>query len=315
MALYGPYWREVCKWVVHELLFTRRLESLKHVRVAEINNCIKDLYGLWVRNNRNQIKFEMNQLFQDLTMNIVLKMVVGKRYFSVVHGENNEEVCLSSIRCTSQLPIMVGLGWATKGNEEDCKEMEMLTKSWLLEHRQKRVTRKTIESDEQDFIDLMLSILEEDVYLRGHDRDLVVKAIAPNLILAAMDSTAITLSWVLSLLLNHREVLTKVQDELDFHVGKDRNVEQKDNDNLVMSSRKGKWTASSSRSGHASHRKRRGIDDSSSSHYARVKRDVPEDMEGYDDSTFYNLEAALAWSTFSKRPILMEKIAVVGDFT
>ena len=42
------------------------------------------------------------------------------------------------------------------------------------------------------------------------------------LILAATDTTAGTLTWTLSLLLNNREVLNKVIDELDTQVGKEK---------------------------------------------------------------------------------------------
>ncbi|XP_043696219.1 xanthotoxin 5-hydroxylase CYP82C2-like [Telopea speciosissima] len=248
LAPYGPYWREVRKWVVLELLSNRRLESLKHVRYAEIDNFIKDLFGLWVRNiNRNQIKVEMNRLFRDLTMNIVLKMVVGKRYMSIVHDENNEEVqriqttivdffkIIGVSVASDVLPSFLSwLDWdgQQRAMKKTGKEMDALAESWLQEHQQKRLSGKS-HSDEQDFIDVMLSILEEHAQLHGHDRDSVVKATALNMIIAATDTTAMSLSWLLSLLLNHKKVLTKAQDELDFHVGKDRNVEEKDIDKLV----------------------------------------------------------------------------------
>lgn len=42
-----------------------------------------------------------------------------------------------------------------------------------------------------------------------------------------------TLVWALSLVLNHNNVLKKIQDELDFHVGKERLVNESDIPNLV----------------------------------------------------------------------------------
>ncbi|KAJ8748010.1 hypothetical protein K2173_014437 [Erythroxylum novogranatense] len=53
------------------------------------------------------------------------------------------------------------------------------------------------------------------------------------LIIAASDTTAVTLTWTLALLLNNRDVLNKVQHELDIHVGKDRQVKESDMQNLV----------------------------------------------------------------------------------
>ncbi|KAJ4974760.1 hypothetical protein NE237_007934 [Protea cynaroides] len=248
LAPYGPYWRQVRKWVVLELLSNRRLESLKHVRYAEIDNCIKDLYAFWVRNNRNQIKVEMNRVFRDLILNIALKIVVGKRYLSVVNVENNEEnqrIQSTMIEYLHYVGVSVAsdvlpsfLSWMDwdgkqRAMKKIAKEVDMLAETWLQEHQQKRLSGKADGDDQQDFIHVMLSILEEDSQLYGHDRDSIVKATTLLIIFAATDSTAISLSWALSLLLNHKEVLKKAVDELELYVGKDRNVEEKDIANLV----------------------------------------------------------------------------------
>ena len=41
-------------------------------------------------------------------------------------------------------------------------------------------------------------------------------SILQALILGATDTTTITLTWVMSLLLNHRDILNKAQNELDI---------------------------------------------------------------------------------------------------
>jgi cytochrome P450 len=54
-----------------------------------------------------------------------------------------------------------------------------------------------------------------------------------NLILSGSDSTMVTLTWTLSLLLNNSHVLQKAYDELDIHISKDRHVDESDITNLV----------------------------------------------------------------------------------
>ena len=54
-----------------------------------------------------------------------------------------------------------------------------------------------------------------------------------SLILGGYDTTSITLTWALSLLLNNRHVLEKAQAELEVHVGKHRQVDGSDIQNLV----------------------------------------------------------------------------------
>ncbi|XP_071933858.1 cytochrome P450 CYP82J17-like [Coffea arabica] len=53
------------------------------------------------------------------------------------------------------------------------------------------------------------------------------------LIVAGTSTTSRALSWIISLLLNHRHVLQKAQEEIDSFVGKERWVEESDIKNLV----------------------------------------------------------------------------------
>jgi cytochrome P450 len=54
-----------------------------------------------------------------------------------------------------------------------------------------------------------------------------------TLIAGATDTTTVTITWALSLLLNNRHTLKKVQEELDEQVGKERLVNESDINNLV----------------------------------------------------------------------------------
>ena len=54
-----------------------------------------------------------------------------------------------------------------------------------------------------------------------------------NLVLAGSETTAVTLTWILSLLLNNRRTLKIAQEELDRKVGRHRWVEDTDIKNLV----------------------------------------------------------------------------------
>lgn len=50
--------------------------------------------------------------------------------------------------------------------------------------------------------------------------------------MAGIDTTVITLTWCLSLLLNNRNALKNLQDELDTYAGKERKVDESDLKNL-----------------------------------------------------------------------------------
>ncbi|KAL8116192.1 hypothetical protein AgCh_022620 [Apium graveolens] len=78
---YGSYWRKIRKLAMVELLSVRQLEMLKHVWESEVNFFVKELYEQWTRNgNGSKVVVEMKERFGDLTTNIVVRTVAGKKY-------------------------------------------------------------------------------------------------------------------------------------------------------------------------------------------------------------------------------------------
>ncbi|MBA0759630.1 hypothetical protein Gotri_022484, partial [Gossypium trilobum] len=126
------------------------------------------------------------------------------------------------------------LRWFDIGGDERLmkkvrKELDEVGEGWLKDHKGKRSSDKLNNSND-DFMDVMLSIATDT---EKHDADTINKATCLALILAASDTTMVTLTWALSLLLNNKDELRKLQEELDIHVGKDKLVEESDMENLV----------------------------------------------------------------------------------
>ncbi|KAF8402137.1 hypothetical protein HHK36_013089 [Tetracentron sinense] len=245
-APYGEYWREIRKISTLELLSNSRLEKLKQVRTTEVDTCIKELYSLFTKNNKAcSIKVLMNDWFEHLTFNMVIMTIARKRYFGNVDAEIESEASqfrkairefmyLAGVFVVSDaLPYLewMDLQGYVSSMKRNIEELDTLIASWVEEHIQKRDFSES--KGEPDFIDTMLSILSEDTLLSNHKRDTIIKATALNLIIAGSDTTSITLTWAISLLLNNDKILKRSQEELDVHVGKDRFVEESDIKNLV----------------------------------------------------------------------------------
>ncbi|XP_027359631.1 cytochrome P450 CYP82D47-like [Abrus precatorius] len=244
---YGPYWREIRKLTTIELLSNQRLELLKNTRRSEVEAAVRELYKLWSRDGctNGGVLVDMKQWFGDLTHNIALRMVGGKPYYGAAddHAEGEARrykramrdcVCLFGVFVLSDaVPF---LGWLDingyeKAMKRTASELDTLLEGWLEEHKRKRVWN-TNGKDEQDFMDVMLNVLQ-GAEISGYDSDTIIKATCLNLILAGSDTTMITLTWALSLLLNHQTELKKAQEELDTHIGKDRKVEECEMKKLV----------------------------------------------------------------------------------
>ncbi|KAK8714478.1 hypothetical protein V6N13_149668 [Hibiscus sabdariffa] len=241
---YGQYWRDMRKLVTVELLSSGRLELLKHVPDTEIDIFLKELYEQTVKSGGVAV-VDMKEIIGDLATNIIVRMVVGKRYCGA-EGSCNEE----SRRCQKAMADFLHLagvflvsdavpflGWldVVMGNigkmKRIAKELDFTLESWLNERRERRQSEET--KGDKDFIDVMLSIMDVS-NVPSQEADVTIKATCLNLILGGGDTTVVTLTWAVSLLLNNRHVLKKVQDELDIHVGKQRQVEESDITNLII---------------------------------------------------------------------------------
>ncbi|XP_010451089.1 PREDICTED: cytochrome P450 82C4 [Camelina sativa] len=250
-APYSAFWREMRKIATIELLSNRRLQMLKHVRVSEISMGVKDLYSLWVKNGGSEpVIVDLKSWLEDMTLNMIVRMVAGKRYFGGTGSETSEDTeearqCKIAI---SKFFHLIGiftvsdafpaLRWFDlQGHEKEMKqtgsELDVILEKWIENHRQQRKVSGTKEND-SDFIDVMLSLAEQGKLSHlQYDANTSIKSTCLALILGGSDTTASTLTWAIALLLNNKEMLKKAQDEIDLHVGRDRNVEDSDIKNLV----------------------------------------------------------------------------------
>ncbi|XP_040997515.1 xanthotoxin 5-hydroxylase CYP82C4-like [Juglans microcarpa x Juglans regia] len=251
-APYSPFWREMRKIATLELLSNRRLEMLKHVRASEVDMGIRELYDSCVKNSSGRsttpLLVELKRWLEDLTLNVVVRMVAGKRYFGASAAGDDGEArrCQKAI---SQFFHLIGifvvsdalpfLGWLDlQGHERAMKktamELDSILEVWLEEHRRRRSSGEIKGEGEQDFIDVMLSLQEEGQLSNfQYDADTSIKSTCLAVILGGSDTTAGTLAWAISLLLNNRHVLKKAQEELDLHVGMERQVDESDIKNLT----------------------------------------------------------------------------------
>ncbi|XAR58754.1 hypothetical protein NMG60_11014282 [Bertholletia excelsa] len=238
LAPYGPYWRDVRKIVTLELMTSHSLEKLRHVRESEVNLGVGDLHMRCKRGaDVGTADVAMNEWFEHLTFNIIVRMLSGKRYSGDGEDKRFKEAIKSSLYLSGLFVVsdaIPWLEWADIGGhlremKKTGKKIDSVLGQWLEEHIQKR---KEGVGAPGDFIDTMLSVLPENVVISGYDRDTVIKSTVLILIMTGSESTAETLTWGLSLLLNHPHALQIAQKELDDVVGRERWVQESDIANL-----------------------------------------------------------------------------------
>ncbi|CAK7338691.1 unnamed protein product, partial [Dovyalis caffra] len=171
----SPYWRETRKIAISELLSNRRLNQLKDVRIHE--------------NDSGDVDVDLKEWFSGLTLNAILRTVAGKRYYGSAVADNDKIKAQQWQKAVRKFFEYLGmfvvrdalpfLGWLDIGGHEKAmkrtaKEMDIILEEWLEEHKRKRLLGEADQA-EQDFMDVMLSVLP-GADLAGYDADTVNKA-------------------------------------------------------------------------------------------------------------------------------------------
>ncbi|XP_017252560.2 cytochrome P450 CYP82D47 [Daucus carota subsp. sativus] len=239
---YGTYWQKMRK-ITRELLTVHHIEMFEHLRISEIKESVGDIYDFWLKNRGSQshmVKIDINQWLGCLTQNIVLRTIVGKRYewndkkgiqFSERIRTVTEQVGSFYLRDYVSFLRWLDWGGPEKAMQEAAKETDRILTECLGEHK----LRRKAKDEQHDIMDMILTRMDKATSpdFEGFDPDTVVKATSLTFISGAADSTRMTLSQVVFLLISNPHVLQKARDELNNHVGRNRQVEESDIKNLV----------------------------------------------------------------------------------
>ncbi|MED6218274.1 hypothetical protein PIB30_025195 [Stylosanthes scabra] len=232
-ATYGSSWRNLRKMAILEVLSHHKIHMNSHVMLSEVKTAMKDSYNN--SNKKSMVVTEMDKWFGEISLNVLFRLVVGKRFSG--YSKENERI-RKALRSFFDLAALVVIGdaipwlrWLDLDGKEKvmkktAKELDGYVQTWLDEHRHSRN-----HGADRDYLDALISNIGQG--FDGYDVDTLIKASSLTLILAGTDTTVGTSTWALSLLLNNREALNKVVHELDSKIGTKRTVVETDLKDLV----------------------------------------------------------------------------------
>ncbi|KAM5577656.1 cytochrome P450 81E8-like [Rosa sericea] len=233
---YGDHWRNVRRIGTVEVLSTGRLNSFSDVRKDEVKHLLRKL-SQNAGEEGGFVKVELRSMFYELTFNNIMTMVAGKRFAGdhVLNKEEGKEFIeimnetLSYGGGTNPGEFMPFLNWfGGSGFEEKVKKLARRADAFFQrlidEHR-----NKSASESKNTMIDHLLSQQESQPQYYTDD---IIKGLIQVLLLAGTDTSAVTLEWAMSNLLNHPNVLKKARAELDAQIGQERLVDESDLSNL-----------------------------------------------------------------------------------
>ncbi|KAK6287803.1 hypothetical protein POUND7_013982 [Theobroma cacao] len=230
-ASYGDHWRNLRRLATLEILSSKNLSMSSSIRRDEINSLIRRLYRVSVN---GFAKVELKTLFAELTFNIIMRIVAGKRYYGdEVRGSEEARGFRAMIEELFELTVssypgdfLPLLSWVDyngyiKKVKLVAKNADAFTQGLIDEHRRNKGNLELKNTMISHLLTLQKS--QPEYYT-----DEIIKGLVLVMLLAGTDTTAVTLEWAMSNLLNHPRILEKARAELDAQIGQERWVEETD---------------------------------------------------------------------------------------
>ncbi|KAL3655208.1 hypothetical protein CASFOL_000994 [Castilleja foliolosa] len=238
-APYGDHWRNLRRIASIEVLSTHRIQTtFADSRRNEVHLLVKRL-----SRGGDEDEYRVNEMktaFFEMMLNIMMRMIAGKRYYDDEADDDGsagefKEIVNETFRVSGATNIgdfVPMLRWFGMSNlEKRVKLLQAKRDSFmqdLINEHKKLKLLKGCEGDlqrEKTLIDVLLSLQETDPH---YYTDEYVKGMILVMLSAGTDTSIATMEWAMSLLLNNPETLTKAQTEIDSIVGHSRLVDDSD---------------------------------------------------------------------------------------
>ncbi|KAK7252796.1 hypothetical protein RIF29_37010 [Crotalaria pallida] len=228
---YGDHWRNLRRISSIEILSSHRLNSFSGFRKDENMRLLRKLTQ---GSCDDFAKVELKSMFAELTFNTIMRMVCGKRYYGEeTEGTNPEEAkrFRDVMNEMTRFPLGSSIGqfvplfrWFDfSGDDKELRKIgekvDALFQGLIDEHRRNK------KESANTMIDHLLSSQESQPQ---YYTDQIIKGLIMVLIVAGTETSAVTLEWAMSNMLNHPEVLEKARIELETEVGHERLMEEAD---------------------------------------------------------------------------------------
>lgn len=220
---YGTHLRTLRRAMADLALSSHQVQLTSDIREEETRFIIRQIM-CGVTQKR---VVDLNSLFCQLSHNVVMRVLNGKQWSvssEVFTPQSSFNVC-------DLMPVLRWIGYG--GLEERMinlsKRRDAMLKGLIDDYKQEREKKMSesgsghgVMSGRKTMIDELLDLQEKDPDFFTND---ILKGLVLAMITAGTDTSARTMEWAMSLLLNHPDVLEKVKSEIDTTVSTPRLVQ------------------------------------------------------------------------------------------
>ncbi|KAL6216662.1 hypothetical protein ACLB2K_009883 [Fragaria x ananassa] len=238
-ASYGSHWRNLRRIASLELLSSHRLQLFHGIRADEVRSLILCLFGGSIGGEFHIV--DMKSTFFELTLNVLMRVIAGKRYYGEDKTEREEakrfkQMVVETFQLSGATNIRDYVPFLKYGRANGIeKKLLVLQKKRdkfmqdLIEEHRKGQSGSVSEQRSKTMVDVLLSLQETEP---EYYTDVIIRGLMQVMLSAGTDTSAGTMEWGLALLLNNPEALAKAQTEIDVQIGQSRLIEEADLANL-----------------------------------------------------------------------------------
>ncbi|KDP32016.1 hypothetical protein JCGZ_12477 [Jatropha curcas] len=231
LAPYGDHWRNLRRIGAIEIFSNHRLNILLSIRKDEIKRLIINLSHNCMQDFS---KVELRSRFLELTFNIMIRMIAGKRYYGDDVSDEEEAREFRKIMKEAFaygdvtnpgdfLPIYnwIDGGAFEKGMIRIAKRCDEFYVGLIDEHRNSKGNLQNTNT----MIKHLLSLQESEP---EYYTDEVIKGLIQVILFAGTHTSAVTLEWAMANLLNHPNAVRKARDEIENLIGENSLLDEPD---------------------------------------------------------------------------------------
>eukprot|EP01018_Ginkgo_biloba_P026974 Gb_02300 [translate_table: standard] len=230
-APYGPYWRQMRRICILELLSPKRVQSFKFIREEEVSHTIQSLLrASTVNGTSNPNAVDVSRAVSTLSSDLISRMAFGRKYSDEALDSRGFKAMIQLVLFLTGVPNIADfipcLGWIDlqgimRRQKKVFKVLNAFFDKIIEEHRLHQ------NRQHKDLVDVLLEISEDNsVEIRVTEDNL--KAVISNMLVAGTDTSAATLEWAMYELLKNPSTMKNLQQELKTIVGLKRRVEESD---------------------------------------------------------------------------------------
>ncbi|XP_058223369.1 cytochrome P450 81Q32-like [Rhododendron vialii] len=238
-ASYGQHWRNLRRLVSTEILSANRIQTFKTIRVDEVRRLLGRVY----RNcsDGDFAAVEMKTVLFEMTLNNIMRMIAGKRYYGEKMADLEDETRKFKEMVTESFelsgganigdffPVLnwVGLNGLVKRLKVLHQKRDKFMQDLIEEHRkQKKSENFRDQQTSKTMTDVLLSLQENEP---EYYTDEIIRGLMQVMLITGSDTSAGTVEWALSLLLNNPDTLKKAYMEIKSRIGEqNRLLEESD---------------------------------------------------------------------------------------